>query len=348
MIQWYRSMRGAALVLVLLAGAGCRRGSLEQDASGGTGTIGRDGGGAIEGEAGAPAGIDAALPTPDANCGSVTFVSKFLAPKILLLIDQSWSDYEQGAAMIMAVNTMIASNGPKIDWGVYTFPKRGPACSAETVASTVDLAVTPENYIAASAQTGAVWLGGSGTPTAAAIRAGTDYLRALPTDTPRYLMLVTHGAPSCAGSIGALSDDAPQALTDALAAIRDAAGENLTTMVVAPEKIADADLAALNALADAGGHANTGQSIRYIPGPVLSAYQLTGSTTCTFALANAPPVPERVAVTIDGAAVPRDPTRVDGWDYTDALHTSFTFNGSSCERLWRSRQFEVNVFYGCP
>src|SRR6185295_16575619 len=98
--------------------------------------------------------------------------------------------------------------------------------------------------------------GSGGTPTAAAIDVAAAAMRSRTTVNPKFLMLVTDGAPTCAGRTAPLSADATRAQADAVAAIAAAQAAGLPTFVVAPSTATD--VAALNALAVAGGYARPG------------------------------------------------------------------------------------------
>lgn len=160
-------------------------------------------------------------------------------------------------------------------------------------------------------------------------------------------MLASDGAPTCAGTAGALSDDAAQAQTDAIAAISAARLEGFPTIVVGPST--SADVAALSALARAGGYARGGGGLEFYTEATLG--ELFGAPavrTCVIALQSTPPAPDTVAVILNGAKVPRDPSRADGWEYTDGLHTAIELHGAWCDMLAASRSFEITVYYGCP
>ena len=135
------------------------------------------------------------------------------------------------------------------------FPKDGPACGASTVTAGADLGFGSNSTFHLIAHVVAAGVDGNGTPTAAAIGAGAAYLHTVMDQSPKFMMLVTDGAPTCAGTIGApLSDDAAMAQADAVAAIAAARAEGFPTIVVAPSTTTAAgDVAALNALAQAGG-----------------------------------------------------------------------------------------------
>jgi hypothetical protein len=69
---------------------------------------------------------------------------------------------------------------------------------------------------------------------------------------------------------------------------------------------------------------------------------------CTLVLGSTPPDPSKLYVFDNGdAAVPRDPTHADGWDYSAATNT-VTFYGAICDGLKAGTVSDVQVIYGCP
>jgi hypothetical protein len=354
MVQSRQVMRSAAWTSVILVGLACSRGSLQGDA-GGTGRIGIDAGpdpaasdGSHPPQGDGPVGvIDAQVPTADANCGITSVAGGLVPAEMLLVLDRSIAgDQSAWRKVQSAIVDQINASGPTIDWGLYVFPKDGAACGAATVTGGADLGFglsSPSHLVAHVAGAG---VDGNGTPTAAAIGAGADYLRTLMDPSPKFMMLATDGAPTCAGTAGALFDDAAQAQTDAIAAIDAARVAGFPTVVVGPSTTAD--VGALNALARAGGYARLADDRAFFTESTLA--ELFGPPpvgSCVIALQSTPPAPDTVAVLLNGAKVPRDPSRADGWEYTDGLHTAIELHGAWCAQLAASRSFEITVYYGC-
>ena len=194
---------------------------------------------------------------------------------------------------------------------------------------------------------------GSGTPTAAAIDDGAAYLRTLADRTPKFLMLVTDGAPTCAGTIGALSEDAAQAQADAVAAIAAALGRGVPDHRRRPRRTtAASDVDALNALAEAGGLPRTvPASIKFFTESTLPELFVPVESTAAASSrcrVRRPP-PDASTVTFNGGNVPRDPSHMNGWDYTDAAHSrDRALRRSGATPLLSSRSFEVDVYYRLP
>jgi len=363
MLHWYRAMRIAPLALAALAGIGCRRGSLQGDA--GTGVITSDAapGDVAPGDGPRRDGLrpdlpglgDARTPSADANCGMSSIMGRYLAPELLVVLDRSiavdptpWNDFLSGLA------ATITSNAFQIDWGLYAFPTDGPACGAGTISTAIDVAPTPGDGLIEIAHIVAAGRGASGTPAAAAIDVAAAYMlsRTTATANAKYLVLVTDGAPTCAGRTGAsLSVDPAQAQADAVAAISAASAMGIPTIVVAPSTTTSAgDIDALNALAVAGRYPRPSAGPQFMTestfGELFARADFSGS--CVFNLTGRPPVPDDVSVILDGRPVPRAPSSTAGWNYTDAAATAIELHGSWCEMLLSSRTFDLNVYYGCP
>jgi hypothetical protein len=355
MLRWYRVMRPAALALAVLGLVGligligCKRGALQDDA--GTGGItlpGADGAGATD-LVDLP---DVSYPTADANCGTISTVGSYLAPEILVVQDRSISNVTRWNDFLSAMAPIISNNGSLVDWGLYAFPQNGPPCGAGSVSTAIDVPIVPANATHVIAHMAAAGTGASGTPTAAAIQTAAAYMLSIKDQNPKFLMLLTDGAPTCAGTIDALVADPDRAQSDAIAAIDAAYAAGIPTLVVAPSTTTDANATdALNALADAGRYP------RPLPGPKYHTELTVGqlltltdlATTCVFSLGvTPPPVPDVVTVMVNGATVPRDRSHVAGWDYTDSNATAIQLYGSWCDQLHSMRSNTVSVYFGCP
>jgi hypothetical protein len=379
MLEWYRAMRGSSLALAFLAltlpaGLACRRGALEPDAGGSGGGLSPDAAGGLLGGGGAgggggptgsgggssgpdggPGASDADVPTADANCGQSSITGAALAPEILIVLDRSisvdqttWNNFLSGLSGVVSANSMTD------DWGLYAFPQDGPACGPGTVSTTIDVPVLPGNATHVLAHAAAAGTGASATPIAAAIEVGAAYLLGLADQSPKFLMLVTDGAPTCGGTIDALTGDPATAQSDAVAAVSVAAMAGVPTFVVAPSTTTDANaVAALNALAVAGRYPHLP------PGPAFATeltigdqFQLTNlASSCIFNFGAPPPAPDLVTVTFNGATVPRDPAHMLGWDYVPigALdRAAIEFYGAWCDHVKASRSWTVTIYFGCP
>jgi hypothetical protein len=359
-------MRIAVWALVSLASLACSRRSLQAD-GGGTGSIAPDGaGGAVptDGGLGAidgpPQTIDTQPPSIDAwsapadggrSCGVSTIAGNRVPTEILLLLDRSIAGDPTGWYNLMSeVMDQITASGDRFEWGLYTFPKDGPACGAATVTAGADLEFGSGVTWHLLAHVVEAGVDGNGTPTAAAIAAGSAYLSTVMDQSPKLMMLVTDGPPTCPATLGVpLPGDATMAQADAVAAITTAQTEGFSTVVVAPATTtAVGDVGALNALAQAGGYARQGDIKFFTESTLAELFAPAGTTSCSFPLSSPPPVPDGVGVTLNGDSVPRDTRHISGWDYSDMTRTSFTLYGAWCSMVMDRRSFEIRVTYDCP
>lgn len=350
MLQLGRVTRIALFALLAIAGAGCKRGSLQIDADG-TGIITADASADwIAGDGHPPPFTPDAAPSADANCGRTDFSESVYPSDILVLLDQSVSgDRAKWSQLLAALTDVVAANGSGITWGLYTFPEAGPACGPETAAPVIDVPVTYADYAVVASGIVASRTDGSGSPTAAAIDFGWRYLLTLPHTDARLLLLVTDHAPSCAGTIGALSGDGARAQADALAAIAAALGDRIGTIVLAPSTTAPGEVPALNALAAAGASfKRDGNALVFQDETSFPLLFTPRPQNCAIPLSRPPPVPDVVAVTFNDQPVPRDTSHMTGWDYTDASHETITFFGDWCLTLRFIQSWRVQAYYGCP
>lgn len=164
----------------------------------------------------------------------------------------------------------------------------------------------------------------------------------------RFVLFVTDGAPGCADPSGPSADE----LT--LDAVEDLALEGIKTFVLTVGETFGGDPTLMNDCALAGQVPRPGGPPHFYPGG--SATQLADSLeqiaqeviqpTCSFALAEAPPDPDRVTVKVDGVPVPRDPGQNEGWDYAPDADT-ITLFGALCTDFESGSVNTVELFSGC-
>jgi hypothetical protein len=70
--------------------------------------------------------------------------------------------------------------------------------------------------------------------------------------------------------------------------------------------------------------------------------------TCVFPLEAAPPVPQNIAVKVNGVKAPQDTTKTEGWDYTDATHLAVEVHGSWCDEIKDNAANTAEIIFGCP
>jgi hypothetical protein len=108
----------------------------------------------------------------------------------------------------------------------------------------------------------------------------------------------------------------------------------------------------LNQMAVSGGRPRN-DATKYYPvasrDELVTALQMiTGQiASCTFPLDSQPPVPDNVAVEIDGQRVARDPGQMNGWNYGPG-NSSVILYGTPCDNLKAGRAQNVQILFGCP
>jgi hypothetical protein len=289
-------------------------------------------------------------------CGSDEYVLPRFTADVVVVLDRSGSMGERsgggaGAATkwddaAAAVKATVAGSST-LSWGLKLFPTGAQRCeasptvevpvsgsSAAAIRTAIDLAGPPMGTL------------GEGTPTAAAVQAATAYLRSLAFSFPRSIVLATDGAPTCQGDRSDPRDDAR-----AIAAIEQAAAAGFKTYVIGIATAA-ADHDTLNRMAEAGGTPRPGATRYYRAGNraelTAALDTITASLiTCVFPLANRPPDPGFVTVTVGGKPIPRDPSHAQGWDYISG-NSAIQVYGMACESLKTATARDAGIFYGCP
>jgi hypothetical protein len=210
---------------------------------------------------------------------------------------------------------------------------------------------------------------GGATPTAAAIYRATRYLRAREArGLAQYIVLATDGAPNCNTMLNPETCDCvlPSGCASAglgarncldgdgaVASIDAARTQGIFTYVIG----IDGDLegryvAVLDRMAVAGGRASSG-SRRYFS--IQDRTQLAASfadiqrtvVRCAYVTPSRPDDPDRITVRVANVDVPRDPTRREGWDWTDRDYGELTLYGAACQRvLGTALRIEATVACG--
>jgi len=307
-------------------------------------------------------------------CGLQTFDVNRKPVEIFVVLDRSAS-MEDGlndsasvsatnpskwSQLVPALTATIAQADPTVSWGLKAFPEKGGgSCSNDTVTNKIDLQITAGDKSQLATTIMGVMDNGDGTPTAAAIGIATNYLKQLSMtdDSRKYILLATDGEPSCAGQAGSLSSNSTTARTDAVAAVTAAANAGFHTFVVGVATTKANDQMTLNDLAVAGLEPSSDTR----PGATrffLASNQQQLTTTlegivnpvasnCVFPLSSPPPVPENIAVKVNGMKTPQDTGHTAGWDYTDPSYTAVQVYGSFCDTI-KNNGNSVEIVFGCP
>jgi len=249
-----------------------------------------------------------------------------------------------------AVESLLAAN-PQVSWGL-AFYGGDDVCS---VAPGAAVEAAPQTFDAIEAAIAAAPPGGSNSAGTPAVFHASNYLEALPTLGPRYIMLVTDGRESCA------TDPTTFDLTYLEEALASAMNAGFPTFVVAPSPGSNAaSTATLNDLATNGGLPNPGATSYYAPADLTTALSKVArgeGTPCR--------IPLSVAIDYYGTAlrsvtltrpdgtvvdVPQDETTgwaVPSFFYGDSTPTSIDINGELCQQLKAGAFRTVTVNYNC-
>jgi len=309
-------------------------------------------------DAGAAKGGSRAFNEPE--CGEHHFDLERKPAELLLVLDRSGSmqDAPDGATdsttkwdlVVPAINQVITETDTTISWGMKVFPEGvGEECDATGVTSHVDVPMAALN---ASKVTGAITMttpDGNGTPTGDAIDQGLAYLQSLTDANPKYILLATDGEPSC-------PKPSDSARTVAVQAVANAAAAGVHTFVVGVATTKASASTALNDMALAGMEARDSD-----PNPLATRFYLantkdelvnalqviTGQVSgCTFSWDETPPVPDNIAVKVNGVKAPHDAS--DGWEYTGTEYRGVEVHGSWCEKIKTTGANVVEIVFGCP
>jgi len=212
------SFLAAVLVAACTAGTNAPTTGRGGDGGNSAGTAGKGGGGpGVAGTTGAAGviSIGGAGGAGGRTCGLQKFDVERKPAEVLLLLDRSKSMIEDTTsdgvtlkwnAVLPALKQVIMDTDSSLSWGLKTFPEgTGTECVATGVTENVVVPVAPMNAAAVvgalnDATNPATQPQGNGTPTGDAVTAAFNYLKKLNTTNPKYILLATDGAPSCAGT----------------------------------------------------------------------------------------------------------------------------------------------------
>lgn len=338
-----------AAVLVALAGCGARSG-LAVDA-GGPEVVATD--------------RAAAQDLPDVACedGPISLQRRdFVA---LLAIDRSGSmslDLQgnngvprRWDVLRAVLPRVLTAFDPGVSLGAMFFPAGGPSECAAPSGLTVPFAAVNGGAVAMALDT----LAPTGrTPTYAALVQAERLLQAAPGEGTRAVILATDGGPNCnaaldgdrcycaAAPVGLGQQqcrvDPSLCLDDrrTLAQVQAMAARGIATFVVGLDGDREPELVrVLRDLAQAGGRPNPlgGRGYYSVQRPEDLAVAVEGIgrslARCTLRAASRPPALAQVELRVGDALTPRDPARVEGWDWSAPQGTDVVLFGRACDAV---------------
>jgi len=361
-----------ATVLLCAGCLGCSGGTQEVDAgaaaggnndgsSGGSaaqGMMGSSGSGAGKGAASGPDQDD----TEDA-CGSHVVHNERVTPDILIVLDRSGSmaatgnpdEIDRWSGSVAGIKKITAKLDGVIRFGLMMFPNAQLPDICAPGQNEVEVAIENSGPIAEAL--GRAQPGGF-TPTATSLAVAHEYLGAsLGPDVvppPRYVLLVTDGAPNCApgADLAYWLDQASGnvdegAVLESVKEISALAADRVNTYVLGFGTKTDVNLsAALDSMAAAGG---TGQKHhRAIEDDASLLKELTAITSnaisCDYVLTEAPERPDFVKVKLDQHQLNLDAPH--GWSLGQDGKT-VSVRGDACAALKDGKDHVLEVEVTC-
>jgi hypothetical protein len=340
------SVYSAFVPIALLLAASCG----SEDKAKGSGFPG--GGGVVGGGSFAGLGSGAVGGGPSGGgglgdtCEVQTVGTGRVSPDILIVLDRSLS-MEQGQRWdpsVSGVKTITSSLQGRVSFGLMTFPGGrssggGGGGDLTCAPGTVNVPIA-ENSAGDIAQALDGLNPDGATPTAVTLQAARDYLESLvggPDDnaSPKYVLLVTDGAPNCTGGrfqgdTGTAGSGEPAQVDASVAVIQEMAQDGFKTYVLGYDTQNDATLRdALDRMAQAGGTGDRAhRPVEDEASLVATLQSITGNVlNCDFLLEKEVADKSYVKVLFDGRQLNVDDA--NGWSLAGDRRT-VTLQGRAC------------------
>ena len=363
MRHWQSAFGAAALLFATSAGCGAKTGLLVPDAS-------------QEPDAGMDAGVDAGMCMPrpislTRRGAQILFVidrSNSMADTLDGRVPRA-GELSRWELLAETLADVLADADPQMELGAKFFPRRSANSGSLEHACSVDpgIELVPRrSNTHALLELFRTTEPSGGTPTALGLAEARTYFRTRPeTPLPRYIVFATDGGPNCnlglprhpmcvcTGEPESCAPDSPLGVANCLDdtrtidLIRELSEEfEIPVYVIGMDDPNRPELAeVLDRMAIAGGRP------REVPGEpafysVRRPNDLRGALTtitesvsrCVFTVSPVPDLSDEVELQIGDVFIPRDPTRVEGWDFTTASRSELTLFGGACERATRTEE----------
>ena len=316
------------------------------------------------GNTGTGTGAGGMANVPGMNCAEVPAPARPLPPAIVIALDASTSmnddltnmacaggcgQSSKWAAAVTAINSVAASTGNRVDWGLALF-----GCGTYTgiyvdtlpdSVGLIDMALRGQ-----TTPNGGVVSAGT-RQTRGAVNAAHSHFAARGAPGSKFIVVITDGAPMCAADGTTVSDDT-DATVDAISAAATAGIPTFVDGIGTSGGPADSSIVRM---AYAGRDGATGilGSSASTANDIAGALRWVADRTagCTFE------VPEgsadgtlnrsSIAVRVGVNHIPHDVGRLNGWDYVDTMLTSIRLYGHACTAAKESGPESVTITFLC-
>jgi hypothetical protein len=255
--------------------------------------------------------VDATPLPPDASCGGQIQpiqVIELPPPDLMIVLDRSGSmtttvpntSLSRWDVMRMALNTMATDLEGSLRIGLTEFPS-DESCGVTAQATEVPIDLNQAPEIAQYFNTN---VPGGATPSSLGLDQALNYYNTIPVNTAgRYVLFATDGEPNCTSN----------SEVDTVNSVTALANAGIPTYVLgigngfSDQNLNDSALAGLVPKPNGPPHYYAATNSMELDA-VLETIAGGLAASCTYTLAEQPPVPENVTVTLNGVIIPRSPS----------------------------------------